>query len=532
MISANQMRSGAGLSEDDIKRMFVPFLRDFYRARYEPLPNSEHTSLDNVGEGGIVADGIMSFRKKDGSPFVCTYEATSRDKAEEVKYSLNLRYFLWDCAAFGMVCSALLYLFTYATQLPWLVSLRGIGNVGLLLGTGMIGFFTWYFLCSKWRKYRYIYAIEQFRRYAADEQWIALGEDVFPAPTDPYLTELRNQSVYRGFGLAIVAANGGVRVLNAPSRLGVYGEGRKMIHWVTRAQWYQVMSEGLGQATCIWTHPPDAWTVVWNKISRPIHYLLIEPLKKNVWSLFSRPFGQTASAYHRFMTGHQTQKFVFTIALCIGSFLLYKVLNIKEETLADLKALKAWKAGKNPEDEYGIVVDGGAIPYNGEAPGVPKQYPLPVEKEEAVPEINLSGDDEEEAEDAAPATTPPPVRRDPAPQKNTGAPAAIVPKSSRGATTLAEACQLLKGHSGWIVQDNVFSARTNAQERAQRLYNAKLTAHWSALACAGSNKSGYLVWVGALSATEADAQQQKKVFEQKMRAAGVPVSRLLVRKIP
>ena len=50
-------------------------------------------------------------------------------------------------------------------------------------------------------RYRYIYAVEQFKKYHADEQWVAIGEDVFENPNDKYLKELKKQCVYNGFGL-------------------------------------------------------------------------------------------------------------------------------------------------------------------------------------------------------------------------------------------------------------------------------------------------------------------------------------------
>ncbi len=210
--------SAAVLTEDDVKRRFVPFLKDFYRHRYEPLPNTVEVDFDSVGEGGVVADGRVQFRKPDDSLFTCTYEATSRDKMEEVKYTLNLHYFVWDCAAFAAVLAAAAYIIFYTSRFAWLVALHWPGNIGLLLGIGTIGFLGWYFTMQGWRKYRFIHAIAQFQQYYADDQWIAIAEDVFPSPVDPYLQELRSQCTYQGFGLAVVPAEGNVRPLVNPSR--------------------------------------------------------------------------------------------------------------------------------------------------------------------------------------------------------------------------------------------------------------------------------------------------------------------------
>ncbi len=121
------------LTEDDIKRKFLPFLKEFYKYRYEYRPESLHTELDNVSAGGLVADGMVSFRKEDGSAFVCTYEATSADKAEEVKFTLNVSYFTWDCLAFAAVVAAVCYIATYASRFAWLKNLQWTGNTGFVL---------------------------------------------------------------------------------------------------------------------------------------------------------------------------------------------------------------------------------------------------------------------------------------------------------------------------------------------------------------------------------------------------------------
>ena len=163
-----------GLSEQYIKEAFVPFLKDFYKYRYEFRPDTLESSFDNVSEGGLVADGRVQFRQADGAYFLCTFEATSRTKAAEVKYGLNVLYFIWDCIAFGSFCAALSYLWLYSLRFQWLVGLRWNGNLGLVLGLGMIGFFIWYYTLRSWKKYRYIYAIEQFKMYEADEQWVVL----------------------------------------------------------------------------------------------------------------------------------------------------------------------------------------------------------------------------------------------------------------------------------------------------------------------------------------------------------------------
>lgn len=107
---------------------------------------------------------------------------------------------------------------------------------------------------------------------------------MFPAPNDPYYLELRNQCVYNGVGLAIVPHRRQCAQDMDPSRLGMYGKDKKMADWVTRAEWYQKMSENVQAMAAKRPKTPDNITVLWNKIFRPVAlYLVVDPLKKYVW---------------------------------------------------------------------------------------------------------------------------------------------------------------------------------------------------------------------------------------------------------
>ena len=504
------------LTEDVVKQRFVPFLKEFYRNRYEPVADSIQVTLDNVGTGSLVADIQMTFRKNDGSPFTCTCEATSRDKAGEVKFALNLVYFLWDCAAFGALCAVAAYVYFYATQFKWLFDLQPTGNLGFILGVAMIGFFIWYFTMQGWRKYRYIYAIEQFKRYQADEQWVAIAEDVFPSPNDPYMVELKFQCIYQGFGLAVVPAEGAVRILNAPSRIGIFGKNRKMVDWATRSQWYQMMSQNVSNVKNF--RPPDSVQVYFSKILRPVQYLVIEPFKKYIWGVLSKPYGQTATVYSRFMSGQQIQKWIFVVSILAIIPLYYKVLTFTTENMADLEALKNWESDANPEDQPGY------IPYDGQPTGVPKQYPIPIhapepeiatidlsgsgDDAEEVPTINLSGSDEEPKETAKPAKT------------------AVKPKQATN-----DACAGISGKKGWIIQDNAFSSKENATARVKALNAKGIAGQATPRSCFEAGGKGYIVWLGVVRSTESAARETATGLEKTLQRLGLRKGKLLLRSL-
>lgn len=512
-----------GLTEDFVKRRFVPFLKNFYKHRYEPPAESIQVNFDNVGEGGLVADIVLTFRKNDDTPFVCACEATSRDKAGEVKFTLNLVYFLWDAAAFGAFFSAAAYAFFYETRVPWLLDLHATGNFGLIIGSFTIGFFGWYFTMQRWRKYRYIFAVEQFKRYAADEQWVALADDVFPAPSDPYLIELKNQCIYNGFGLALVPEEGEVRVLNAPSRLGAFGKNRRMVQWVTRTQWYQKMTAMTATTNL---RPPDLVKTYLEKAKRSVQYLLIEPFKKYVWSILSKPFGQTKSVYNRFMSGQTVQKWVFALSTLAIVPMCVDVLTHKEEDMADIEKLQNWRGGANPEDQPGYLLDGPPIPYDGKPTGVPKQYPISKNApdqdfptidlsgsgdEEEVPTINLSGEAEPE---------PKPVKKSVKPAQK-----------SKPVAKAADPCASLSGKKGWVLQDNAFNSKDFAAARAASLRAKGVTAQYIARSCLDLGGSGYIVWVGTIYPSETAAQKAAAGLEKTLQQKGLRNGKLLVRKI-
>lgn len=515
------------LTEDAVKRRFVPFLKDFYRHRYEPLPNTVEVSFDNVTAEGFVADGLLRFLHPNGAPFICTYEATSREKIDEVKFNLNINYFLWDCAAFGAAMTASIYLLSYASRPVWLMLLGWAGNLGLLLGTGMIGFLSWYFTMNKWRKYRYIYAVEQFKHYQADEQWVAIAADVFPAPTDPYLLELKNQCIYNGFGLAVVPEEGVVRVLSAPTRLRDYGQDRKMVEWITDREWFQRASQNFGAVAKF--RPPDQLTVLWNQLTRPVRYLVVDPLKKYVWGAMSKPFGQTTSVYVRFMEAHLIQKWIFFIALLLIAPFLWHTLDRRNDQVDDLGLLRTVE-DENPEDYTNELYLSGAtpVPFSNEPSGVPKQYP--IKKEKTAPRVSTSTDgieddptvqtiqlsDEADIEAVPAPKTPPKVKKKP-------------PKSV--ATSSNDPCTFVKKSAGWVVQDNAFANKDNATARVQALLDLQLSCTMVPKSCLEEGQKGYIVWIGPVYSSEAAAKKGAAGFEKTLQGKTVPKGKWIIRKI-
>jgi hypothetical protein len=515
------------ITEGDIKQAFIPFLKEFYKYRYEFRPETAQAAIDSIStQGNIVADGMLSFRRNDDSPFVCTYEATSFEKIEEVKYTLNTTYFLWDCLAFGGIFTSLIYAFLYARELPWLVGLGFVGNIGLLLGAFLLGFLSWYFTMQGWRKYRYIYAVEQFKQYFADEQWVVLAEDVFPAPTDPYLLELKEQCIYNGFGLALILENRSVRPIVTPTRLGIYGKDRKMSQWITQASWYQTVAANLNNAARYRPPVPGVWTKIRNTLVRAAQFYLLDPLKKGLDNNYGRPVVDANLALNRFMRARQTQKWIFLSMCVLNTYLMYKVLRLRDTDVADIAKVQLWRGAKyNPENLPMRYDFGEPIPDPGR--GMVRQYPQPADEadEEVIQTINLSGDDDE-PEAKKPLPPPPPkkvegIEEDDEPTSGTG----------KAAISFGGISPCTAIHEGWYIQDGLFSADAPALDRLRVLRKRGITCFAVRQICLESDKTGVYVFLDKKITDEATANQTAANYGLALERYGLLERRLVVRQV-
>lgn len=216
------------LQEEDIKTAALNFLKTYYRNRQRGEGDTT-VKLNMHTPDGIKVDGYYAFKKPDGSNFVATVEATAAATATEVRFKLQDLRLLWDSIAVGGI---LAFLGTFLAFLAEMWSLYTTGWAFSLLlvlaifGISMLGF---QMFSRTSERYRIIQVIEQFKQYHADEQWVALGEDVFEHSEDTSFVELKRQIVENGFGLLIVGANGTCDALITPAREEVFGKKRQVV---------------------------------------------------------------------------------------------------------------------------------------------------------------------------------------------------------------------------------------------------------------------------------------------------------------
>ena len=199
-------------------------MKTYYKFR--PRAGETTISYDMIHPSGVIVDGYLTFPKENGKPFVATFEATSTASAAEVRFTLQQKQLIWDAIAGGTILAKLLMVLFWFTNLWDLSRVGWLFSLVLPLVLTFLGIVAYQMFFRSSERYRYIYAIEQFKQYHADEQWIALGKDVFDNTTEAHFAELRDQCVKNGFGLVTVDADEHVNLLITPAREEVFGRKR------------------------------------------------------------------------------------------------------------------------------------------------------------------------------------------------------------------------------------------------------------------------------------------------------------------
>ncbi len=272
IISTDQPSST--LSEEDIKCAALVLLRTYYRFRVKA--GNPELITDLRGSGGIVADGAYSFQKEDKTRFWATLEATSFETSGEVFYRLQRHLLVWDSITVGFLITALGFGSSHIAHFYLVKRVGVLDTVVYLLFSILILAFLYILIFHFLRRYRYILAVEQFKQYHADEQWIAIGEDVFPNSDDKRLKELRNQCIYNGFGLIVVNLSKKAHVVLTPARRDVFRHRRKAIQFITENEVIKILQKG-GTTLKFW----------WKKFGKGLP-IEITPLDLNMRRIFFR----------------------------------------------------------------------------------------------------------------------------------------------------------------------------------------------------------------------------------------------------
>lgn len=204
------------------------FLRGYYKHR--PRSGDIRTETNMRGEGAIIVDSYLSYPDESGDQFIATAEATSVETRGEVQFTIQHRLLFWDSLAFGSLAGFVYVITSYfmpGLSMPGLPPiLRAFTILFMIVAFSVM----YHSIIRPLRRYRYIYAIAQFKKYHADEQWVALARGVFPnLDKNRYYRELKRQCTRFGFGLVLVENDMQPRLVLSPSREEVFDRRRDRI---------------------------------------------------------------------------------------------------------------------------------------------------------------------------------------------------------------------------------------------------------------------------------------------------------------
>lgn len=233
----------SSLSENAIKHIALGYLKSFYRLRNRAPDTATLTGLDMRGAKNIVADGFLHYTQEDGQIFTATFEATSQATRDEICYRPRIAHVIWD----GLVFACFL--------LPTFLAVSHIMGLFLLVGEDFYWRVFLFFLSilpalglyfvffRRLPRYRYIFAVEQFKQYPANNQWIAYGYDTFAGLPEKYQKELARQCTRYGFGLVEITAQRKPKLIMAPSRAENFVPKESIFDFLPHGEWQKRLQE-------------------------------------------------------------------------------------------------------------------------------------------------------------------------------------------------------------------------------------------------------------------------------------------------
>jgi len=227
----------SSLSENTIKQIALGYLKSYYRLRPRAEGTLTITGTDMRGAGNIIADGFLRFIQEDNRLFSATFEATSYETRAEVLYRPRPSHVLWDGLAFASLLLPTLLAIVHI--FGWFPLVKYDFYYGVLFLLVLIPFFLglYFLIFRRLPRYRYIFAVEQFKQYQADDQWIAYGYDVFTDLPKKYRNQLIWQCTRYGFGLIEITAQRQPKLILAPSRAQNFVPRHQFLRLLTQGQW-------------------------------------------------------------------------------------------------------------------------------------------------------------------------------------------------------------------------------------------------------------------------------------------------------
>ncbi len=469
-------------SENNIKKSALRFLKMYYKHR--PRSGRTDIKVDQSTQKGIIADGLLTFPQEDKGDFVASVEATSFDTRDEVKFKMQHRLLNWDAFMWGSFIVAVVvvlghYFKFFAFQKG---QIELVAILSILYLTVFIGY---RYFFGKRAKYRYIYALEQFRQYHADEQWVAIGDNVFYGVEDPAFDELKIQCVRNGFGLLSIDKELNTHLVISPSREELFGSARKVLSFMGAEN--LVKNPTLNRAK-------GFWGFIKSKLGLP-----------------------TADAsVLRYRRSFYKPVFASVLMLCLIGFIAYEDLREKDIVYVDDEAKyneKLTEVSKNNRnDEFDQLIDSSAVePYQKKKPD---SYLAVVEKDKRDDFV---------------------MKRAPLKKKEElvakGGTEIFVESEDKNMTGYD--CSRFYNFYGkkHVIQDGIFKGMGGAERRMNLLRRSGFKANVLWLGCFYPDSEDYIVYIEWLYEDKKEAINEGIEYRKQLKNEGVNESELIIRTI-
>ena len=361
-----------------------------------------------------------------------------------------------------------------------------------------------YFLLKRRGKFRYIYAIEQFKRYQADEKWVALSENAFPETDNIYLAELRKQLIFNGHGLLLVSDEGLVRPVITPSRLGAFGGQHKAFDYFLDSDF---ISKGYQMVQ-----------------SRPAQ--MVGLLGKKGWQL-SRA-DRLATPTTRYMRAYFHQKALTAIGIGIVCIVVWRTRSYRAvEYMGEKDRAALLKTEAPYEDES--YMPGDLVAYGKKPPEYLPDAPAPEPDLSGEPSLGTAESDADFFKKLSGKEVAAAEKTEKKPVSNKAAP----PQKPVVKKQMPTGCEKWAGRKGWVVQDNFFGDLSFAKERVAVLTKNGFQCELVRRQCLYENQTGgWVVLLNGVFSAEGLARAaavdlQKKLAKLKLERGPVLVKKLM-----
>ncbi|MEL6655014.1 MAG: hypothetical protein AAFR36_01150 [Bacteroidota bacterium] len=467
----------SSLSENAIKHIALGYLKSFYRLRNRADNTATLTGLDMRGANNIIADGFLHYTEENGQVFSATFEATSQATQDEIRYRPRLWHAFWD----GMVFTCFL--------LPTILAVAHISGHFPLVGEDFyLRLFYFFLTIPLWTgvymllfrrlpRYRYIFAIEQFKQYPANDQWIAYGYDVFAGLPEKFHNELMRQCTRYGFGLIEITAQRKPKLIMAPSRAENFVPKRKSFNFLPQGDWQKYL-EGL-------TLGP------WKKFKKWLNERL-KPVQNQYFRWFPRTYYNQWS-----LMGLGLLALLFLVRI------EYRRLPINFPSEKEYRRTTMEETeGNRPETEY-FKVD---APIAGFYDTVFQPYQLKLNEEQFEELIQTDGSDH------ADSITLPPVR--------------IMMALPGHEVALYYSCDRFNAldQTFYMVVDSVYQEQAAARRQLANLNERGLTASAVWPPCLGGTGRGFLVYLDEILQDSLQATQMRDSLQLQLDSLHRPLN--------